>query len=297
MKREFQIPVLEGGDVLVRSQKAVESVGSAEGPLVVQYVFIFAQFKKNVAGKNRQLGRRGFAAPAYVENPLRKMQGELYFGVLAAEKAYVFFFSPGFYLQGVIIHARIVAQNPVIGNSILYSAAPFAPIVLKEESMVNKRLGCLAALLLLMAIPASASMVSLLVVETGLNEEISGEPYGSLWEGGLMAAFFDAGYVVTNSPISRMEKRPANDLTGIARTDFDEAVTGGADFFVLGFLEYTVRGKEAIPVRIALKIFNAASGKMIHEQSFPAGVGKDLDEEYQNAQGIGQLIISRIKDR
>ena len=157
-----------------------------------------------------------------------------------------------------------------------------------------KRLGGMAALLMLLAFPASASMVSFLLVETGLNEEVSSGQYTSLWEGGLMAAFFDAGHIVTNSPILRMEKRPDRDLSGKVASDFDEAVDGGVEYFVLGFLEYQIQGGGAVPVGIVLKLYNADSKKLVCEERFPVGTKKNLDEEYIFAQNAGRIIISHL---
>ena len=163
--------------------------------------------------------------------------------------------------------------------------------------MFYKRLGGMAVLLVLLAFPASASMVSILLVETGIKEGASSGQYSSLWEGGLMEAFFNAGHIVTNSPIARMEKRPIGDLSGIVEADFDDAVNGGADYFLVAFLEYKNQGEMAIPTGIVLKLFSSYTQKLVYEQNFPAGTGKSLDEEYKFAQNAGRVIISHIKDR
>jgi len=160
--------------------------------------------------------------------------------------------------------------------------------------MNNKRLVSAAVLFLLLVFPASASMVSFLVVETGLNEETQTQ-YGSLWEGGLMDVFFDAGHIVTNYPIARMEERPAEDLSGHIEVDFYEASRGGADYFVLAFLEF--QSKEAsVPNAVIIKIYNTNTEKLIFERNFSAGTGKNLGEEYQIAKNAGQVIVSNIKD-
>ena len=162
--------------------------------------------------------------------------------------------------------------------------------------MFHKRLGCLAVLFMLLVFPASASMVCVMLVETGINEGASSGQYATLWEGGLMAVFFDAGHIVTNSPIARMEK-PARDLSGQLEADFNEAVRGGADFFVLAFLEFKNLGERAVPIGIALKLYNSGTRNLVYEQRFPAGSGKSLDEEYQIAQNAGRTIISHLSKR
>ena len=162
--------------------------------------------------------------------------------------------------------------------------------------MSYKRLVSIAALLVILAFPASASMVSFLLVETGIDERASSGQYSSLWEGGLMEAFFDAGHIVTNSPIARMVQKPNRDLSGIIEDDFNEAVIGGADYFVLGYLEYNTGGGAVVPFRIVLKLFDSNSRQLIFEQNFPAGTGRNFNEEFQLAQDAGRTIISRIKD-
>ena len=163
--------------------------------------------------------------------------------------------------------------------------------------MILKRLGAVTALFIFLAFPAFSSTVSLLLVETGLSAEFLGTQHTMLWEDGLLDAFFDAGHIVTNSPILRMERRPSQDLTGQVKNDWDEAGLGGVDYFVLGFLEYQMRGEAAVPVRIALKIYTTNSQKLLFEQNFPVGRGKDTKEEFQFARDTGRLIISKIKDR
>jgi hypothetical protein len=159
--------------------------------------------------------------------------------------------------------------------------------------------GC-AVLLMFLAFPAAASMVSFVVVETGLNEEVPSPQYSSLWEDGLMAVFFDAGHIVTNSPITRIDKKPSfalsNGLDGTLKDDFDEAVFGGADYFVLGFLEYNVQTNAIVPNGITIRLYELDSGKLIFEETFPAGTGKNLNDEYQLAKNTGQTIVSHIKE-
>jgi len=163
--------------------------------------------------------------------------------------------------------------------------------------MDNKRLWGIALLLIFLAFPAFASTVSLLLVETGLSEEFNRTEQTIVWEDGLLSAFFDAGHIVTNSPILRMERRPAQDITGPVKNDLDDALLGGADYFILGYLEYRVIEENAIPFRMAVKIYTTDSQKLVYENNYPAGSGKSNNEEYQYALNAGRSIIPHIKDR
>ena len=159
--------------------------------------------------------------------------------------------------------------------------------------MDYKRLISIAVLFLVLVFPASASMVSFLVVETGLSEEANTQ-YGSIWEGGLMEVFFDAGHIVTNSPIARMEKKPENDISGTIGNDFFEAAVNGAEYFVLCYLEFQNRSR-SVPNAMVIKIYDVNAEKLIFERSFPAGTGRSLNDEYQIAQNTGRIIVSNIK--
>lgn len=182
-----------------------------------------------------------------------------------------------------------------------YRAAPLVPILEKEGCIMTHRrftnIIALPVLLAVFAVPVSASTVSVLMVETGLNEEIPSTRYSSLWEGGLMETFFNAGHIVTNCPIARMEKKPAQDFTGMLRADFNDAASGGVDYLILGFLNHQVLEGAVAPTDITIKIYRMDLEELVFERNFPAGTGKDLNEEYEFAQHAGQIIISQIKER
>ena len=160
--------------------------------------------------------------------------------------------------------------------------------------MYFKRLWIIAVLFAVLVIPVSASVVSFLLVETGLRDGAPETQYTSLWEDGLMNAFFDAGHVVTNSLITRMERRPERDLTGIIEVDFREAASGGAEFFILGFLDYRTQEGRLVPSDIVVKIYRTSSQQIVYEQRFQAGTGRNLNEESLLAKNTGRVIISHL---
>jgi hypothetical protein len=163
--------------------------------------------------------------------------------------------------------------------------------------MVFKRLLSIALLFMLLTFSASASTLSFLVVETGLNDGIASPQSSSrIWEEGLMAFFFDAGHIVTNNPILRMNEQVPAEIQGtIVEYDFNEAITGGAEYFVLGFLEYEIQGSRVTAVKMNIKIYSTLPEGLVYEQVFPAG--KSTTEENQLVRNAGRTIISYIKDR
>ena len=159
--------------------------------------------------------------------------------------------------------------------------------------MTYKRLGILSVLVMLLALPASALMVSFQLVETGIDERAAIGQHSRLWESGLMAAFFDAGYIVTSSPITWMERVPAPGLAGEIQASFNQAVQGGAQYFILGFIEYNSHRGMIVPVEITVRVYDVNS-RLVSEQHFPAGPGRSTTEELQRAQNAGQVVISHM---
>jgi hypothetical protein len=112
-----------------------------------------------------------------------------------------------------------------------------------------------------------------------------------------MAAFFDAGHIVTNNPIARIDKMPSQGFLGQFEIDFNDAVNGGADYFVLGFLEYQQQGRRGVPIGMILKLYTTDSQTLIFEQHFPAGSGRNNNEEYQLALNAGRAMTSHLQGR
>ena len=166
--------------------------------------------------------------------------------------------------------------------------------------MFSKRIIITILLAGLLVFPLSASMVSFLVIEAGLPHNANAGEYAYLWEGGLMGAFFDAGHVVSNSPVMRLENPPASvlqrgDLPREAQVDFTEAQEGGADFFILAVLEFNSRDGEVRPREVTVRIFNTTTRAIIYEQKFPAGTGNNLQDEFLRAQDTGKIIAAQIR--
>ena len=165
--------------------------------------------------------------------------------------------------------------------------------------MFYKRFGIVVLLSLFMVFPLSASMVSFLLIETGLKTGSNSGEYTNVWEDGLMSAFFDAGHIVSNSPVMRLENVTASDLEGNilpaqAQEDFSDAARGGADFFIMAILEYNSQGGRYKPQMISIRIFSTVSRGLIYEHRFPAGTGANLRDEYNKAQETARIIAAQI---
>jgi hypothetical protein len=163
--------------------------------------------------------------------------------------------------------------------------------------MIKKRPAVFLALLGLLGFPLHASMISILVIETCLQQETVVDEYSSLWEDGLMGVFFDAGHIVTNGTIMRLDKNPLKEFPDEAQADFHEASEGGAEYYVLALLEYKNQDGTIKPAGISIRLYSMVPRKLIYEQRFPAGQSADLKEEYAHANQAARALISHLKDR
>jgi hypothetical protein len=160
--------------------------------------------------------------------------------------------------------------------------------------MTTKRLGVLFVLSTLLVFPLSASMISFLIIETGLQPESSAGEYSTLWEDGLMGVFFDSGHIVSNGSVLRLEKKPVKDFPDEAQADFVEASEGGAEYLVIALLEYKNNNGKYKPAGVSLRVFSVSSKNLVYQQQFSAGTGADLREEYTRAQEAARAIITHL---
>ena len=163
--------------------------------------------------------------------------------------------------------------------------------------MFCKRLGLILLLWGLFVIPLPAAMVSFLIIEDGLKPDAQSGHYSAVWEDSLMGVFFDAGHIVSNSPVLRVEQLSVTEFPAEARVDYTDASSGGADFFVLAVLDFNTEDRRTRPKSVTIKIFTTESRNLIFQQEFPAGNGVNAQDEYSRAQDIGRYIAAQLRDR
>lgn len=163
--------------------------------------------------------------------------------------------------------------------------------------MAVKRLSIALFLTIISIMPLSAAMVSFLVIETGFREDVPVQEFTSLWENGLMDAFFDAGHIVSNAPIIRLVLKPKKELPDEARADLDEAMSGGAEFFILALLDYQGVSDRGVgrPQSIALRLFRTKSGTLLFEQQYPGVPRASSREERATIKKAAQAIMSQLR--
>jgi hypothetical protein len=146
-------------------------------------------------------------------------------------------------------------------------------------------------------IPLSAHTVSFIVVETGLQKDLPAVQSSNLWESGLLDVFFDSGHIVSNSPIMRLPAKPAKRLPDEAGSSFNEAKSGGADYFVLALLDYQGAGdmSHPKPKQISLRVFKVNPYRFIAEEQFSSKGNNPVTEELNAAKEAAKTIIQHIK--
>jgi hypothetical protein len=100
------------------------------------------------------------------------------------------------------------------------------------------------------------------VIETGLPPNGERNRHSVLWENAFMEVFFDAGYIVSNYPMLRVERRPDDIIETIF--DLDEAVDVGIDYVLIALLEYSP-GIQA-PQNISFYIFKVSEHRVTYER-------------------------------
>jgi hypothetical protein len=144
------------------------------------------------------------------------------------------------------------------------------------------------------ALNASAYMVSFFIIETGLPLEGAKTQYSKLWENTFFDVFFDAGYIVCNSPMMRIESKPKMSLEKFVQNEVDEARDGGADYFLVAQLDYS--GGSTTPREVSLVLFTVTPFKLIKEQKVMERKYKSEKEEFEDLKSIVKGIVPKTNE-
>jgi hypothetical protein len=166
--------------------------------------------------------------------------------------------------------------------------------------MFLKRSGIAALLVTALAVSAPAATVSFMVIETGIREETPTQDSSRLWEYALLDVFFDTGHIVSNAPILRIAEKPRQNLPEEAKASLDEALEGGAEFFVLAVLDYQnpAMGIEPRqPRNVSLRIFKTMPCRFLYSREYAAQDSSGLEkDEVNNAMDLARVIAAHLSD-
>jgi hypothetical protein len=167
-------------------------------------------------------------------------------------------------------------------------------------TMFFKKMGIGTFLTLILAVSARGATVSFMIIETGLREETPAIESSRLWEDALLDVFFDTGHIVSNSPILRVPEKPQEDLPNEARSSLNEALEGGAEFFIVAVLDYqnTPQIGQDLPKPrgISLRLFKTAPYRVLFSQEYPGQERISVKEEIAHAKDAARVIAAHLKD-
>lgn len=144
-----------------------------------------------------------------------------------------------------------------------------------------------------------AANVSFLVIETGLPEETEKNQQSGLWESALLDVFFEAGHIVSNAPIMRLDAKLNGELPDAAEAEMELAVEGGAEFFIVALLNFKTNSGSSgeWPREISLMLYKTEPHKKIYEQKITGRNYRNTRELFDNLKKIAGGLVSRLNDR
>ncbi len=150
-----------------------------------------------------------------------------------------------------------------------------------------KRIVFIVIIGILFTFSVSAATVSFYVVEAGINEEAD-KRVSELWETAFMDVFFDAGYIISNAPIMRLDKSPSNILQIV---DFKEASVCGIDYMLIVLLDFKV-GLPS-PEEVSFYIYKVNKKEKVLERKIRQKQ-VPLKDDYNNMKSIARGFVPYI---
>ena len=133
-------------------------------------------------------------------------------------------------------------------------------------------------------------MISFFVIETGLPQDGDRNQHSLRWENTLLDVFFNAGHIVCNAPILRLETKPEGDFLQSSALDMEEeALNGGVDYIVLAHLDYS-QGSQT-PLEISFLIYRVRGRAKILERRITGKTYRSAADETDDLKIIvGELV-------
>ena len=144
---------------------------------------------------------------------------------------------------------------------------------------------------ILLIFSINAATVSFYVIETGVNEDFDIKQSQSIqWENAFLDVFFDAGYIISNAPILRIEKKPSDVLQVV---DIEEAVDYGVDYMLIVLLEYKKDLKE--PIEVSFYIYRVTRKEKVIEKKIIIK-RESSQNDYNNMKTVAKGFIPYIRE-
>ena len=150
-----------------------------------------------------------------------------------------------------------------------------------------KRIAIAVISVILLSFSVGAATVSFHVVEAGINEEAD-KKASELWETAFMDVFFDAGYIISNAPIMRLQKSPSDILQVV---DFKEASVCGIDYMLIVLLNYNI--DQPTPEEVSFYIYKVTKREKVLERKIRQKQ-VPMRDDYNNMKSIARGFVPYI---
>jgi len=135
-----------------------------------------------------------------------------------------------------------------------------------------------------LVINANASMVSFFIIETGLPQNDTDNQHSITWENAFMDVFFDSGYIVSNSPIIRLNSKPNGDILSSISFNLTEARNMGMDFLLIAHIDYN--SDNSRPESISFTIYRVFTREKLMENNVQVRTYRSSRDEYEDIKTI-----------
>ena len=143
-----------------------------------------------------------------------------------------------------------------------------------------------------------AHTLSVMVVETGVNDDTPRINASSLWEGGMMDVFFDNGHIVSNAPILRVSDKLKSGFPEERLLDIAGAKQGGVDYYILAVLNYEGQvssiNNDVRPNNIAVRLVRINPYKVLFEKRYKGNPALSIVEEKESAKKAAKSMLSHF---
>lgn len=145
-----------------------------------------------------------------------------------------------------------------------------------------------------LALNVEAAMVSFFIIETGISQEDQRSAHSEQWENAFLDVFFEAGHIVSNSPMLRLEKKPSDEIQKLAKDDIKEAGETGSDYFLVAQLDYLSGSKT--PGDISIVLFKITPYGKVTEKRITGKTYKSAKDEIDDLKLIARGFLPLIKN-
>jgi len=160
---------------------------------------------------------------------------------------------------------------------------------MEGEAYMAKRITAVLLMGIFLVIGVEAAMVSFLVIETGLPQEVALSQHSERWENALLDVFFDAGHIVSNSVPLRLETKPSGEIQKTVEADIEEARNGGVDYFIIAQLDFTPDLQ--IPGEISFTLLKITPYEKIYEKQVTGKTYRSVREEIDDLRIIVRELV------